>query len=110
MRLAFLNAQAAEEALPRIVDIMAEELKWSKSEKEQQYKKALEFLATEMGQKVNKEMRDSTPISLTKDEINKFTKQFHSIDRDRKGYIGMNDLRRSIKVFKLFSPCRHSLI
>lgn len=32
-RLAFLNVQAAEEALPVIVDIMAEELKWSKGEK-----------------------------------------------------------------------------
>lgn len=30
-RLAFCNANAAEEALPRIVQIMAEELKWNKS-------------------------------------------------------------------------------
>lgn len=34
LRLAFLNVQAAQEALPAIVDIMAEELKWSKEEKE----------------------------------------------------------------------------
>ena len=33
MRLAFLNAEAAEEALPQIIDIMGEELKWSKAEK-----------------------------------------------------------------------------
>ena len=33
LRLAFLNAQAAEEALPTIVDIMAEELKWDPIEK-----------------------------------------------------------------------------
>lgn len=33
LRLAFLNVQAAEEALPVIVDIMAEELHWSKAEK-----------------------------------------------------------------------------
>ena len=32
-RLAFLNVQAAHEALPRIVDIMAAELKWDKSRK-----------------------------------------------------------------------------
>ena len=30
-RLAFLDVQAAEEALPRIVEIMAKELNWSKS-------------------------------------------------------------------------------
>ena len=33
LRLAFLNAQAAEEALPTIVTIMADELKWSEKEK-----------------------------------------------------------------------------
>lgn len=37
LRLAFLNAQAAEEALPTIVSIMAEELKWSESEKRVRY-------------------------------------------------------------------------
>lgn len=34
MRLSFLNSQAAMEALPGIIDIMAEELKWSDSEKQ----------------------------------------------------------------------------
>jgi len=28
-RLAFLNVHAAEEALPRVIDIMARELQWS---------------------------------------------------------------------------------
>ena len=32
-RLAFLNVQAAHEALPRIVDIMTAELKWDKNRK-----------------------------------------------------------------------------
>lgn len=34
LRLSFLNVQAASEALPHIADLMAEELKWSKEEKE----------------------------------------------------------------------------
>lgn len=34
LRLAFLNVQAAQEALPIIVNIMAEELNWSSEEKE----------------------------------------------------------------------------
>jgi hypothetical protein len=34
LRLAFLNVQAAQEALPMIIEIMAEELKWSKEEQE----------------------------------------------------------------------------
>lgn len=33
LRLSFLNVQAAQEALPSIIDIMAEELKWSEEEK-----------------------------------------------------------------------------
>ena len=35
-RLAFLNVQAAEEALPRIVDIMGKELNWNEQKKKVQ--------------------------------------------------------------------------
>ncbi|KAH8283525.1 hypothetical protein KR018_004947, partial [Drosophila ironensis] len=49
LRLAFLNVQAAQEALPLIVDIMGEELNWSKDKKERQIKAATDFLAYEMG-------------------------------------------------------------
>lgn len=34
LRLAFLNVQAAQEALPIIINIMAEELNWNSEEKE----------------------------------------------------------------------------
>ena len=33
-RLAFVNVHAAQEALPRIIEIMSRELKWSKQEEE----------------------------------------------------------------------------
>ena len=33
-RLAFLNAQAAADAIPKIADIMAKEMNWSKAKKE----------------------------------------------------------------------------
>lgn len=33
-RLAFLNVQAAEEALPRIVELMGRELNWDDNKKE----------------------------------------------------------------------------
>ncbi|CAL1712746.1 unnamed protein product [Somion occarium] len=45
-RLSFLNAQAALDALPRVVDIMAEELHWSKSRKAQEISRATEFLGS----------------------------------------------------------------
>lgn len=44
LRLSFLNVQAAQEALPAIVDIMGDELKWSKEEKEVQINSSIVFL------------------------------------------------------------------
>ncbi|KAL6414027.1 Glycerol-3-phosphate dehydrogenase, mitochondrial [Ilyonectria robusta] len=37
-RLAFLNAQAALEALPKVIDIMAEELKWDSRRQDREWK------------------------------------------------------------------------
>ena len=54
LRLSFLNVQAAEESLPRIVSIMAEELGWSGREKERQHQAAIQFLKAEMGKDANK--------------------------------------------------------
>lgn len=97
LRLAFLNVQAAQEALPGIIEIMAEELKWSNDEKKKQEKTASEFLQNEMGQMVNRASRDKLPINLTKEEINTYIKRFQIIDKDRKGYVSINDIRRGLK-------------
>ncbi|KAL2116934.1 hypothetical protein VTJ04DRAFT_9102 [Mycothermus thermophilus] len=43
-RLAFLNAQAALEALPKVIDIMAEELGWDKKRQEVEWKDTVMFL------------------------------------------------------------------
>jgi glycerol-3-phosphate dehydrogenase len=45
-RLSFLNAQAALHALPKVIDIMAEELKWSKQRKEAEWRDTVNFLAS----------------------------------------------------------------
>lgn len=97
LRLSFLNVQAAEEALPRIVDIMAEELNWSNDEKQKQLDSAINFLKTQMGKDVNKSSRENVPINLTKDEMSVYVKRFNSIDREKKGYITVNDMTRSMK-------------
>jgi glycerol-3-phosphate dehydrogenase len=47
-RLAFLNAQAALEALPSVIDLMAEELKWDEKRKNLEWKDTVQFL-TSMG-------------------------------------------------------------
>ncbi|XP_017771343.1 PREDICTED: glycerol-3-phosphate dehydrogenase, mitochondrial isoform X1 [Nicrophorus vespilloides] len=98
LRLAFLNVQAAQEALPDIINVMAEELNWSEEEKKKQHKDATEFLQYEMGQNVNRASRDKIPINLSKDEIQTYIKRFQIIDTDRKGYVSINDIRRSLKL------------
>ena len=45
-RLAFLNAQAALEALPGVIDLMADELGWSKQRKHLEWKDSVQFLAS----------------------------------------------------------------
>ena len=45
-RLAFLNAQAALESLPMVIDIMGEELKWTPQRKEKEWNDTVTFLAS----------------------------------------------------------------
>ncbi|KAK5267388.1 mitochondrial glycerol-3-phosphate dehydrogenase [Exophiala xenobiotica] len=45
-RLSFLNAQAALHALPKVIDIMGDELKWSEQRKEAEWKDSVTFLAS----------------------------------------------------------------
>jgi glycerol-3-phosphate dehydrogenase len=45
-RLSFLNAQAALQALPRVIDIMGDELKWSSARREAEWKDTVGFLAS----------------------------------------------------------------
>lgn len=45
-RLAFLNAEAALQSLPKVIEIMAEELKWDSARQKEEYKEAAVFLTT----------------------------------------------------------------
>lgn len=55
------------------------------------------FLRREMGLGLGSGT-SNIPINFTKDEINMYVKRFKSLDRDNKGYISVNDLRRYFKV------------
>lgn len=98
MRLAFLNVQAAQEALPVVVDLMAEELKWSEEEKEKQLEQANDFLAFEMGNIVSREPSEDFPTNLTKEEILNHIKRFKHLDKDRKGFVSIADIKRALEV------------
>lgn len=99
LRLSFLNVQAASEALPMVADIMAEELKWSKEEKERQIKACEHFLQTQMGQQVNRQLKEKIPVNLSKAEVETYTKRFETIDKDKKGYVSITDIKRAMKAF-----------
>ncbi|KAF2722422.1 DAO-domain-containing protein [Polychaeton citri CBS 116435] len=60
-RLAFLNAQAALEALPNIIDLMGEELNWSQARKDVEWKNSVTFLGS-MGLPKGK-------LSLTREQV-----------------------------------------
>ena len=63
----------------------------------------MEFLAQQMGQMVNRASREKMSINLSKDEMQLYIKRFQMIDKDHKGYVSINDIRRSMKVF--YSIC-----
>ncbi|PSN50880.1 Glycerol-3-phosphate dehydrogenase [Blattella germanica] len=65
---------------------------------EKQLDAAQLFLQYEMGQMVNRASREKMPINLAKEEIQAYIKRFQIIDSDRKGYVSINDIRRSFKM------------
>ncbi|NXT34061.1 GPDM protein, partial [Pelecanoides urinatrix] len=97
-RLAFLNVQAAEEALPRIIDIMGKELNWSEQKKKEELEAAKKFLYYEMGYKVKSDqLTDSSEISLVPSDIERYKKRFHMFDKDKKGFITILDVQRVLE-------------
>ncbi|XP_075264256.1 glycerol-3-phosphate dehydrogenase, mitochondrial-like isoform X2 [Convolutriloba macropyga] len=96
-RIAFLNTQSAQEAIPKIADLMAKKLKWSKDRKASEIKAAQQFVSEQMGAQARKDYLASVPVSLTSDEINRYKSAFNNIDRKAKGFISLQDLRQFFK-------------
>ncbi|KAM9304815.1 glycerol-3-phosphate dehydrogenase, mitochondrial [Gastrophryne carolinensis] len=97
-RLAFLNVQAAEEALPRIVDIMGKELGWDEQKKKEELEAAKKFLYYEMGYKARSEqLTDRSEINLSPSDVDRYTKRFHKFDKDMKGFITILDVQRVLE-------------
>ncbi|KAJ9193576.1 hypothetical protein DTO166G4_603 [Paecilomyces variotii] len=60
-RLAFLNAQAAMEALPKVIDLMGAELKWDDKRKDLEWSESLKYLES-MG-------LPKSRLSLTREDV-----------------------------------------
>ncbi|KAJ1667641.1 mitochondrial glycerol-3-phosphate dehydrogenase [Coemansia sp. RSA 1813] len=78
LRLAFLDAQAARESIPKIVGIMAAELGWDESRKRAERRKALEYLTT-MG----------LPDSIIQEEEDSKAKKGAPANQHRNGYVNL---------------------
>lgn len=74
-RLAFLNAQAAFDALPLVIGIMAEELGWSYSQRRQQIAAAVEFLGS-MGLPPTLMLSSNLPEPIPKSWTEKMERSF----------------------------------
>ncbi|XP_078142332.1 glycerol-3-phosphate dehydrogenase, mitochondrial-like [Centroberyx gerrardi] len=97
-RLGFLNVQAAEEALPRIVELMARNLSWSEQKKKEELAAAKRFLYYEMGYKARSEqLTDTSEITLSPPEVDRYMKRFHKFDKENKGFITTVDVQRVLE-------------
>ncbi|XP_073230331.1 glycerol-3-phosphate dehydrogenase, mitochondrial-like [Porites lutea] len=95
-RLAFLNAQAAADAIPKIADIMAKELNWSKAKKEAEIKEARTFLDTGMGLDVHEHVR-RVEVNFNDEEVKQYEKMFEKITKSKRGCLNSFDLRNMLK-------------
>nr|XP_057908668.1 glycerol-3-phosphate dehydrogenase, mitochondrial [Doryrhamphus excisus] len=97
-RLGFLNVQAADEALPRIVQIMAKELGWSQERRTAELEAAKKFLYQEMGYRSRSEQLTKTSeMNLDNQEIARYKKRFHKFDKESKGFITTLDVQQVLE-------------
>jgi len=92
MRLAFLNSEAAKQCIPRVADIMAKELNWTKKERDAQVKQAAAYIG-EFGGPV----ADKSAAKLTAATFTDLHEVFVSIDTDKSGYIDVGEFEKAAK-------------
>uniref|UniRef100_A0A7E4WBN6 Glycerol-3-phosphate dehydrogenase n=1 Tax=Panagrellus redivivus TaxID=6233 RepID=A0A7E4WBN6_PANRE len=97
LRLAFLNTYAAHEVLEKVVQIMGKELNWSSAESRRQLENARAFINREMGQEARMQSVSEVALNLTREEMQQAKDRFNQLDRDRKGHITVNDIRRHFR-------------
>lgn len=97
-RLGFLNVQAADEALPRIAQIMAKELNWTEEKTRTELEAAKQFLYQEMGYRARDEQLSKTSeINLDYQEVIRYKKRFHKFDKESKGFITTVDVQQVLE-------------
>ncbi|ELR22155.1 Glycerol phosphate dehydrogenase 2, mitochondrial, putative [Acanthamoeba castellanii str. Neff] len=90
-RLAFLNANVALDVLPRVIDIMAEELRWDDARKKHEYENTKKFLRTMGLEDIN-----SRGVFNNMDILH-YRECFDAIDTEHKGHISKQKLKEFVK-------------
>ncbi|KAI8620477.1 FAD dependent oxidoreductase-domain-containing protein [Chytriomyces sp. MP71] len=104
MRIAMLNAQATKEVLPRVIEIMAQELNWTKERQQKEHADALEFLNC-MGLHYLEGISNASPEERTfytrnhfvPEELVRYQREFEKVDWSGKGRIKVKDLGKVLK-------------
>ena len=110
-RLSFLDAEAALEALPKVIDLMAVELNWSRKRQTQEFADGLAFLESmglskaRIGKLTIEDVRkgrhkqclevDDDLLSrtvFTVEELDTLKRKFQEMDDDKDGVISEKDL------------------
>lgn len=64
-----------------------------------------------MGQEARAQSVSEIPLNLTKEEMQVAKERFNQLDRDRKGHITVNDIRRYFRViYSIFYICKFCCI
>ncbi|KAE8278295.1 Glycerol-3-phosphate dehydrogenase, mitochondrial [Larimichthys crocea] len=97
-RLGFLNVQAADEALPRIVQIMGKELDWCQERKTAELEAARNFFVPGDGlQSRSEQLTKTSEITLDYHEVVRYKKRFHKFDKESKGFITTVDVQQVLE-------------
>jgi hypothetical protein len=85
-RFAFLDVYSTFEALPTIIEIMGNHLKWDSNKRNIELKNSIEFLNT-MG------LDFDNKCQFTFNDIKKFKNNFFDLDKNYNGFITLNTLK-----------------
>jgi len=91
-RIAFLNKEAALSIAPKVADLMAVELGWSRAEKKRQLKQAVDVLNTFGGPKPDMAAVEAE-LKRSGKEVKTVQQVFANMDLGKTGYIDLTEFR-----------------
>ena len=84
-RLAYLNKEAALVAAPRVADIMAKELRWTREYRNRQLNHALELIHTFGGSDIGELSADSSDVRRTQGDLFKLSHEKMGVGSESRG-------------------------